>query len=191
MILYLCVCKDDFIHSNEQYHRCRRNRSAFHQSRFQSIWCTFRYSLRSRSDVYIKVYTSNMKGLDIKQNLSTSFHPESDGQTEVTNSTVESMLRCYINYQQSNWSDLLPIVQFAYNNSKHSSTGTTPFYAVYGYHPRLSVTLPRSTKDHTPADQRLKAIHNLHQEIKFNIALPKKNMPNTLTKMPSQTPYIR
>lgn len=112
-----------------------------------------------------------LRGLQIKQKLSTAFHPQTDGQTERVNSVLEQYLRCYINYQQSDWSTYLPIAQFAYNNAKHSTTEHTPFYAVFGYHPRLSVTLPRSNKDQTPADQRLQNIHNLHEEMKFNIKL--------------------
>jgi hypothetical protein len=102
---------------------------------------------------------------------STAFHPQTDGQTERVNSVLEQYLRCYINYQQSDWNDYLPLAQFAYNNSKHSTTDTTPFYAVFGYHPRLSVTLPRTTREQSPADQRLQLIRNLHEEMKFNIAI--------------------
>jgi hypothetical protein len=112
-----------------------------------------------------------LKGLKVKQNLSTAFHPQTDGQTERVNSILEQYLRCYINYQQSDWHELLAIAQFAYNNSKHSSTDFTPFYAVYGYHPRLSVTLPRTNKHESPSDLRLQLIHSLHEEMKFNIAL--------------------
>ena len=110
-----------------------------------------------------------MKALKVKQKLSTAFHPQTDGQTERINSILEQYLRCYINYQQSDWSEYLPIAQFAYNNSKHSSTDVSPFYAVYGFHPRLSVVLPRTTKDETIADQRIKHLHELHEEMKFNI----------------------
>lgn len=108
--------------------------------------------------------------LNVKQKLSTALHPQADGQTERVNSILEQYLRCYVNYQQSDWSDYLPIAQFAYNNSKHSSTDTTPFYAVFGYHSRLSVILPRSTKDITPADTRITQLRKLHQDMNFHIA---------------------
>ena len=111
-----------------------------------------------------------LKSLNVKQKLSTAFHPQTDGQTERVNSVLEQYLRCFINYQQSNWDEYLPIARFAYNNSKHSSTDTTPFYAVYGYHPRLSVSLPLTTKDQSPADKRLENIHRLHKEMRFHIA---------------------
>lgn len=98
-----------------------------------------------------KFFQAILKGLNIKQKLSTMLHPQTDGQTERINSILEQYLRCYINYQQSDWNNYLPIAQFAYNNSRHSSTDTSPFFAVYyGYHPRLSVTLPRTNKYRLP-----------------------------------------
>ncbi|SGY29992.1 BQ5605_C002g01105 [Microbotryum silenes-dioicae] len=79
--------------------------------------------------------------LKIKPNLSTAFHPESDGQTERTNQTLEHYLRYFCDYLQTNWSELLPLAEFAYNNSFHSSIGASPFYVTRGYHPRLEVSL--------------------------------------------------
>ena len=45
----------------------------------------------------------------------------------------------YCNYQQDNWSDLLPLVKFAYNNAPSATTGVSPFFANKGYHPNISV----------------------------------------------------
>lgn len=125
-----------------------------------------------RGSTFTSKFTQSLlKGLQVKQKLSTAFHPQTDGQTERVNSILEQYLRCFVNYQQDDWSDYLPIAQFAYNNSKHSTTDTSPFFALYGYHPRLSVTLPRTTKDHSPAEERLQKLHDLHADLKFNIAL--------------------
>src|SRR4051794_33668941 len=71
------------------------------------------------------------EGLNIKQNMSTAHHPQSDGQTERTNQTLEQYLRCYINYQQDNWKRLLPLAELSYNNTIQASTTLTPFYALY------------------------------------------------------------
>ena len=54
--------------------------------------------------------------LGIKRGLNTAFHPQTDGQTERTNWILEQYLRAYINYQQDNWNELLPMAEFAYNN---------------------------------------------------------------------------
>jgi len=70
-----------------------------------------------------------------KHKLSTTAHPQTDGQTERTNQTLEQYLRCYINYQQDNWVELLPLAQFAYNSAKTEATQESPFYANYGLEP--------------------------------------------------------
>jgi len=80
-----------------------------------------------------------------------------------------SLLRCYINYQQTNWSSLLPLAEFAYNNTVHSSTKVTPFFANFGYHPKFTVTVPRVSKNNTPLADRVKSIHDLYAEMKENI----------------------
>ena len=77
--------------------------------------------------------------LNIKRKLSTAFHPQTDGQTKRQNQTLEQYLRGYINYQQDDWARLLPMAEFAYNNSRHSSTGVSPFFAYTGTHPSRGV----------------------------------------------------
>jgi len=54
--------------------------------------------------------------LSINHRLSTAFHPQSDGQTERQNQTMEQYLLAFSNYKQDNWVELLPLAQFAYNN---------------------------------------------------------------------------
>jgi hypothetical protein len=52
------------------------------------------------------------------------------------NQILEQYLRCIVNYQQDDWTNLLPLVEFAYNNTLHSSTKQTLFFSNYGHHPR-------------------------------------------------------
>ena len=68
--------------------------------------------------------------------LSSSHHPQHDGQTEVVNKQLVTMLRAYINDDLNDWASWLHVLEFAYNNAVHSSTGTTPFFLLYGFHPR-------------------------------------------------------
>jgi len=68
--------------------------------------------------------------------MSTAFHPQTDGQTKTINEVIESYLRSYCNYEQNNWAEMLPITEYAYNNSKYSSTKISPVYTNYGYEPR-------------------------------------------------------
>ena len=67
-----------------------------------------------------------------KLNLSTAYHPQTDGQSERTIQTLEDMLRaCVIDFRGS-WDSHLPLIEFSYNNSYHSSINMAPFEALYG-----------------------------------------------------------
>ncbi|KAK1916464.1 hypothetical protein P3342_004283 [Pyrenophora teres f. teres] len=82
-----------------------------------------------------KYWSTFLAKLGVKKKLSTSFHPETDGQTERTNQTLEQYLRMYANKLQDNWVELLPTAQLAYNSTKSATTRQSPHYANYGYEP--------------------------------------------------------
>ncbi|KAL8443311.1 hypothetical protein Emed_006916 [Eimeria media] len=73
--------------------------------------------------------------LDIKRALSSSWHPQTDGQTERVHRTLEQALRTYIQTDESKWEDLLPPMELAYNCTTHSSTGLSPFEVMIGENP--------------------------------------------------------
>ena len=73
--------------------------------------------------------------LGTRLNMSTSDHPETDGQTERANRVLEEILRGYVQSFTS-WSEFLPMVEFAINNSVHASTTPTPFFVNCLRHPR-------------------------------------------------------
>ncbi len=72
--------------------------------------------------------------LGIVRRLSTAYHPETDGATERMNQTIETYLRTYVNKEQSDWTDLIPIAELAINNRDAHSTGVSPFFLMHGYH---------------------------------------------------------
>ena len=89
-------------------------------------------------------FTSNFwkslwKQMNTKLSMSTAFHPQSDGQTERQNRTLEEALRAYTSYEQDDWDIHLPLLELAYNNSIHSSTGFSPHFLNSGQHPRLPI----------------------------------------------------
>ncbi len=71
----------------------------------------------------------------VKLKYSTAYHPETDGQSEVTIKTLENLLRPYVEEFPNQWSEMLTAVEFAANNSKNHSTGHTPFYLRNGQNP--------------------------------------------------------
>ncbi|QRW25683.1 Retrotransposable element Tf2 protein [Rhizoctonia solani] len=76
--------------------------------------------------------------LGIDPHFSSAYHPQSDGQTERVNPTVEHFLRAYSGVNQKDWVKWLPMAEFAYNNAVHSSTGKSLFKALYGWEPSLT-----------------------------------------------------
>jgi hypothetical protein len=111
-----------------------------------------------------KAFLSNLK---VQPNLSTAFHPQSDGQTERVNQSIEQHLRIFCDHLQDNWQALLPLAEHAYNSTFHSSIGITPFYANRGYHPRLSITLQETTVP--SATEQLRHLQAVHQQAQANI----------------------
>ena len=77
--------------------------------------------------------------LNMWLHFTSGYHPEGDGQTECMNQTPKQYLCIYCNYQQDNWSELLPLAEFVYNNALSATTSVSPFFANKGYHPNITV----------------------------------------------------
>ena len=105
----------------------------------------------------------------MKLHFTSGYHPEGDGQTERVNQTLEQYLRIYCNYQQDNWSKLLPLAEFTYNNAPNATTGVSLFFANKGYNPNLTV---HPERDLTSARARNFAVDldKLHGHLCTNIA---------------------
>ena len=73
-----------------------------------------------------------MKELGVKLNLSTAFHPQTDGQSERIIQTLEDMLRSCVLQLKGHWNEYLPLAEFTYNNSYHSSIEMSPYEALCG-----------------------------------------------------------
>ena len=78
------------------------------------------------------------------------------------NQTLEQYLRIYSNYQQDNWSELLPLAEFLYNNAPSATTGVSPFFANKGYHPNITVH-PERNLSSTQAREYSIDLDSLHQ----------------------------
>lgn len=101
------------------------------------------------------------KLLGIQTKLSTAYHPQTDGQTERANQEIEQYLRLFVDHRQHDWPEWLALAEFAHNNSIHSSTSVTPFYASYGLHPRMGIEPNRTSKNEAASEfaGRMKRIH--------------------------------
>lgn len=87
-----------------------------------------------------KIFTSQLwqelfRLSDTELQMSTSYHPQTDGQTERVNQCLEAYLRCTVNACPHKWKDWLPLAEFWYNTSFHSSLNSSPFEVLYGHPP--------------------------------------------------------
>ena len=82
--------------------------------------------------------------------LSMAFHPQTDGQTEQTNQTVEHYLQTYTNCLQTNWSSLFDLAKFSYNHAHLSSTAQSPFHCSFGFDPRALIDNSVDNSFHPP-----------------------------------------
>ena len=121
------------------------------------------------SEFVSRFFRSLGKALDMKLHFTSGYHPEGDGQTERTNQTLEQYLRIFCNYQQDNWHSLLPLAEFAYNNTPSATTGVSPFFANKGYHPNLTVHPERDLAS-SRAKDLVVDLDELHQQLRKSIA---------------------
>ena len=121
-----------------------------------------------RGSVFTSAFWSEIcYQMQVKRRLSTAFHPQTDGQTERQNQTLEHYLRVYCSEKQDDWAELLSIAEFAYRQSNHSTIGCSPFMAMYGYDPVLELRLEdEASEGEVPAaKERVKEIDLIRQTL--------------------------
>ena len=122
--------------------------------------------------------------------LSTAFHPQTDGQTERVNQVLEQYLRCVVSYQQDDWTTLLPLAEFAYNNTLHSSIGTSPFFANFGFHPRFSISLPSGSVNPS-AEERARRLKDIHQDLTLELVNAQDRQKSTANNLRVPAPNFQ
>ena len=141
------------------------------------------------SEFVSRFFRSLGTALNMRLHFTSGYHPEGDGQTERVNQTLEQYLRMFCNYQQDNWSELLPLAEFAYNNAPNASTGVSPFFANKGYHPNITVYPEREL-----ASQRAKDfvvnLDKLHTNLREHIASAQKRYQGPADKRRTSPPPL-
>jgi transposase InsO family protein len=121
-----------------------------------------------------KIFTSSLwKELfrlsDTALHMSSSYHPQTDGQTERLNQCLETYLRCAVHRNPRKWYDWLPLAEHWYNTTFHSSLGRTPFEVVFGRKPRqLGITADSNGVSHdldTWLANRAQTVEILRQQL--------------------------
>lgn len=117
------------------------------------------------SEFWITLF--KMCGTKIK--LSTAYHPETDGQTERTNRTIEDMLRMYVGKKQQSWDKWLYLCEFAYNQRLHSSIGCSPFLALYGQDCKTPMTISTPNSKFESVNQMVREMNEVIESVKLSM----------------------
>jgi transposase InsO family protein len=104
---------------------------------------------------------------------SSAYHAQTNGQVERINAELEQYLRLYIDWAQDDWVDWLPLAEFAGNNTVSETTGITPFFATYGFHPRMGVEPARPCPPNLTAAQRTEFLKANEIAARFEAILSK------------------
>uniref|UniRef100_A0A2N9GGR4 Chromo domain-containing protein n=1 Tax=Fagus sylvatica TaxID=28930 RepID=A0A2N9GGR4_FAGSY len=116
---------------------------------------------------------------EVELAMSSSYHPQTDGQTEVVNRSLEQYLRAFAGDKPSMWVHWLPLAEFWFNTNYHTSTKMTPFEALYGYEPPTIL-------DYIPGTTKVAAVDDyLHQQQRI-LGLLKENLLSAQSRMKTQ-----
>ena len=108
--------------------------------------------------------------------LSTAYHPQTDGQTEVVNRSLEGYLRCMVGETPREWVTWLPLAEWWYNSNWHSAIGVTPYEVVYGQPPSLHVPYLPGDSRVEPVDRSLKAREECIEMLKYHLQRAQQRM---------------
>ncbi len=96
--------------------------------------------ISDRGPTFVSNFSRKLAALlGVRLTPSTSYHPQTDGQTERVNQEIEVYLWVFVSHRQDDWADWLLLAEFAYNNKVHTATHQTPFELDTGQHPCLGV----------------------------------------------------
>jgi hypothetical protein len=108
--------------------------------------------------------------------LNTTYHPQTDGQTEVFNKCLETYLRCFSCERKNQWAQWLPLVEWWYNTSYHTSTRMTPFEAIYGQKPPFVLSYMPGVSKVQAVDQTLIVQEAILCTLKDNLVMAQNRM---------------
>jgi hypothetical protein len=107
---------------------------------------------------------------------SSSYHPQSDGQTDIVNKCLEGYLRCFVSDKQTQWLKWLPLAEWWYNTSFHIATKITPFMALYGYHPPSITSSLKEKSNVQPVEYHIKNQQQVLQILNENLTMAHNRM---------------
>ena len=131
------------------------------------------------------------RALGTKLNISSSHHPQTDGQTERTNQTWEQVIRCYVHPLHDDWATHLTNVEFALNAAVSATTTLSPFKATLGYEPTTPIAT--TTFNHDPPrytlPERVKFLQELHRFASDCVAVAQQRQTTNANKRRLPAPF--
>ena len=140
------------------------------------------------------IFQSLCRRLGIEKTRTSPYRPESDGMVERFNRTLKDMSSKFLKPCGSDWDDHLASLTFAYNTSKHSVTGFTPFFLVHGREARLPVDELFGVKTKvsivdTYVENKLRQLRYAHDKVQENIGKAARYMSETHEKLSREIQY--
>jgi len=143
-----------------------------------------------------KLFKHLLERLEIKQKLTTAWHPQCNGQTERANKTLCQIIRGYINDEHDNWEDLLEPIKFAYVNSINSSTNFSPYFLTHGRDPVMLIDQIMNAvndKTYTPQAYASKVMENLntaYKMVRANLVKERMHQKEQYDKRAKELKYV-
>ena len=122
------------------------------------------------------VWTELFSCLGTQLAHSSSYHPQFDGKIEIVNKCFEGYLRCFVYDKQTQWVKWLPLVEWWYNTSFHTTAKMTPFMALYGYHPPSITSSLRENYRVQAVEDHIEHQQEVLQLLKDNLNLAQNRM---------------
>jgi hypothetical protein len=154
---------------------CKKNITVVDTTKlfFERVWVHFgipQTIISNWDSRFLNTFWSSLWSLlNTKLTKSTTFHPQTNGQTEVFNRMILHILHMYNSKNPCTWDEILPYVQHNYNRALHSSTSHIPFQVGFGFQPLgpIDVALPLATTQteslhvQSEADKAIRFIENI------------------------------
>ena len=125
----------------------------------------------------------------VKLQMSTAYHPQTDGQTERVNQCMETFLRCFVHACPHRWFHWIHLAEFWYNTSWHSSLGRSPFEVLYGHAPRTFGIDPAMACPSSDLDSWLQERQVMQDLIKQHLARAQNRMKQQDNKKRSERQF--
>jgi hypothetical protein len=133
--------------------------------------------LSDRDPLFVSIFWKELfKMVGTVLKMSSAYHPQTDGQTEVINRCLEAYLRCFIADQPKTWAHWVPWAELWYNTTFHVSTGFTPFQVVYGRKPPVLVHFLEGETRVEAVAQELRDRDEALRQLKYNLQRAQEQM---------------